>query len=166
MYEKRRGNYSAATLDDLMKPYKKHLLQSAFDLQSRLTQQVWKCVGVWCGPGGLTARRAGWAGIRQGRGPRRQHGHASVDTHHALVRTRPLHFQSPLTNQPAKQQARPPVCSPQINNNFLYNFVDEKGSKKGRERERKYAIDSTAYFFAEFLAWLEIIRSQVVFVTG
>ena len=28
------------TLDDLMKPYKKHLLQSAFDLQSRLYGQV------------------------------------------------------------------------------------------------------------------------------
>ncbi|KAG1666019.1 hypothetical protein FOA52_010929 [Chlamydomonas sp. UWO 241] len=92
MYEKRRGNGRMETLDDLMKPYKKHLLQSAFDLQSRLTQQV--------------------------------------------------------------------------NFNFLYNFVDERGSKRGRERERKYAIDSTAYFFAEFLAWLEIIRSQVVFVTG
>lgn len=28
------------TLEDLMKPYKKHLLQSAFDLQSRLNGQV------------------------------------------------------------------------------------------------------------------------------
>ena len=28
------------TLEDLMKPYKKHLLQSAFDLQSRLSGQV------------------------------------------------------------------------------------------------------------------------------
>eukprot|EP00955_Chlamydomonas_euryale_P087378 364285-Chlamydomonas_euryale.AAC.3 len=28
------------TLEDLLKPYKKHLLQSAFDLQSRLKQQV------------------------------------------------------------------------------------------------------------------------------
>ena len=28
------------SLEDLMKPYKKHLLQSAFDLQSRLYQQV------------------------------------------------------------------------------------------------------------------------------
>lgn len=40
MNDKRRGTYAMATLDDLMKPYKKHLLQSAFDLQSRLNQQV------------------------------------------------------------------------------------------------------------------------------
>lgn len=28
------------SISDLLKPYKKHLLQSAFDLQSRLTNQV------------------------------------------------------------------------------------------------------------------------------
>lgn len=34
------------------------------------------------------------------------------------------------------------------------------------DRDREYAIDSTTYFFAEFLSWMEVIRKQVVFVTG
>lgn len=79
------------TLDDLMKPYKKHLLQSAFDLQSRLGVQL----GVLGGPGG-----------------------------------------------------------------FLNTF-----KKRGAD-DGAYAINSTIYFFAEFLGWLEVIRRQVVFVTG
>ena len=33
-------------------------------------------------------------------------------------------------------------------------------------RDKEYAIDSTTYFFAEFLGWMEVIRKQVVFVTG
>ena len=40
MEDKRLGHNKFETLEDLMKPYKKHLLQSAFDLQSRLTGQV------------------------------------------------------------------------------------------------------------------------------
>ncbi|GAX84921.1 hypothetical protein CEUSTIGMA_g12342.t1 [Chlamydomonas eustigma] len=84
--EKRAGAKQFATLEDLMKPYKKHLLQSAFDLQSRLAGQV--------------------------------------------------------------------------GTNFLNTFYQRT------ERDREYAIDSTTYFFAEFLSWLEVIRKQVVFVTG
>jgi hypothetical protein len=93
MESKRKGGSDYRTLEDLMKPYKKHLLQSAFDLQSRLTQQV--------------------------------------------------------------------------ANNFLYKFK-ERSKAKGDEdkRDENYAIDSTTYFFAEFLAWLEVIRSNIVFVTG
>ena len=38
--DKKSGHKQFETLEDLMKPYKKHLLQSAFDLQSRLSGQV------------------------------------------------------------------------------------------------------------------------------
>lgn len=52
--EKRNGHGKQfETLEDLMKPYKKHLLQSAFDLQSRLSQQV--CQHMKC----LPVREAG-----------------------------------------------------------------------------------------------------------
>lgn len=87
---KRAGGGQIVTLEDLMKPYKKHLLQSAFDLQSRLGVQLGTL-----GPG-----------------------------------------------------------------KFLNTF-----SKRSPE-DREYAISSTIYFFAEFLGWLEVIRSKVVFVTG
>eukprot|EP00798_Chlamydomonas_sp_ICE-L_P027299 gene27299-4602_t len=69
-----------ATIDDVMKPYKKHLLQSAFDLQSRLYQQV-----------------------------------ATT---------------------------------------MLNTF------KERSERDELYAIQSTAYMFAEFMAWMEVIRKM------
>mmetsp|Transcript_16300 Transcript_16300/g.35237 ORF Transcript_16300/g.35237 Transcript_16300/m.35237 type:complete len:633 (-) Transcript_16300:843-2741(-) len=84
--DKQKGSAKFATLDDLMKPYKKHLLQSAFDLQSRLQNQV--------------------------------------------------------------------------DRNFMYTF------KQRGPRDAQYAIESTTYFFAEFLSWLEVIRHQIVFVTG
>ena len=86
----KRAGGQIVTLEDLMKPYKKHLLQSAFDLQSRLGVQL----------GTL------------GKGK------------------------------------------------FLNEF------SKREIKDRDYAISSTIYFFAEFLGWLEVIRSKVVFVTG
>ncbi|KAG1660686.1 hypothetical protein FOA52_015897 [Chlamydomonas sp. UWO 241] len=85
------------TLEDLMKPYKKHLLQSAFDLQSRLKQQV----------------------------------------------------EPPKGKEP-----------------FLYDFCNLRARDGENTRDRDYAIHSTAYIFAEFMAWMQVIRAKIVFVTG
>lgn len=63
--EKRLGHGKQfETLEDAMKPYKKHLLQSAFDLQSRLNGQVghgsW-VMGRWVPHGWMHA----WIGGRK-----------------------------------------------------------------------------------------------------
>jgi hypothetical protein len=73
--------------------------------------------------------------------------------------------------------------SQQVQRNFLYDFKerDEKQTDASAEpgsrqpssstllhggRHYEYAVHSTAYFFAEFLAQLEVIRRNMVFITG
>ena len=84
------------------------------------------------------------------------------------------HSPKALTAEPAQQSDTcvacassnaPSPCLPrclQLQTNFLNDFA----TKRTGARDKDYAIDSTTYFFAEFLAWLEVIRGQVVFVTG
>lgn len=48
----------------------------------------------------------------------------------------------------------------QLSSTFLYEF------KNRGPRDHSYAVDSTTYFVAEFFGWLEVIRRQVVFITG
>lgn len=81
------GGTQFESLEDLLKPYKKHLLQSAYDLQSRL--------------------------------------------------------------------------SGQLTGNTIFTFKHTR-----KEQDGAYMVDSTIYFFAEFLGWMEVIRSKIVFITG
>ena len=81
------GGTQFESLEDLLKPYKKHLLQSAYDLQSRLTGQ--------------------------------------------------------------------------LTGNTIFTFKHTR-----KEQDGDYMVDSTIYFFAEFLGWMEVIRSKIVFITG
>eukprot|EP00983_Pelagomonas_calceolata_P086282 1156725-Pelagomonas_calceolata.AAC.2 len=50
----------------------------------------------------------------------------------------------------------------QVKNNFLYSFLQERGG----ERDKNYALYNFSFVFAEFLGWLEVIRQEMVFVTG
>jgi hypothetical protein len=81
------GQSQFESLEDLLKPYKKHLLQSAYDLQSRLNGQLGSCT--------------------------------------------------------------------------IFNFKHTRSIS-----DQEYMINSTIYFFAEFLGWMEVIRSKIVFITG
>lgn len=85
--DKQRRLVRFENVQDLMQTYKKPLLQSAFDLQSRLANQV--------------------------------------------------------------------------KSNFLYQFAN-----RGNARDRDYARLNMAYVIAEFLGWLEVIRQEIVFITG
>lgn len=49
-----------------------------------------------------------------------------------------------------------------MKNNFLYSFLQERGG----ERDKNYALYNFSFVFAEFLGWLEVIRQELVFVTG
>jgi hypothetical protein len=103
-------------IQDFLKQYKKPILQSAFDLQSRLTNQVgvrvWDVIGktIMC------------------------------------TYSTALSFSPPL----------------QVKNNFLFSFLQERGG----ERDKNYALYNFSFVFAEFLGWLEVIRQEMVFVTG
>ncbi len=50
---------------------------------------------------------------------------------------------------------------PQVKSNFLYQFAN-----RGNPRDRDYARLNMAYVIAEFLGWLEVIRQEIVFITG
>ncbi|MEW5305506.1 MAG: hypothetical protein WDW36_008040 [Sanguina aurantia] len=50
----------------------------------------------------------------------------------------------------------------QIRGNFLHDFM----TLRGNERDAKYACLNFAFVIAEFLGWLEVIREEIVFITG
>lgn len=66
----------------------------------------------------------------------------------------------PLTPiSPLRRQYTPPER--QVKSNFLYQFAN-----RGNARDRDYARLNMAYVIAEFLGWLEVIRQEIVFITG
>lgn len=56
----------------------------------------------------------------------------------------------------------------QVKNDILYRFCygDHKDAEGAPPRNAEYIIFNTVYVFAEFFAWLEVIRQEIVFVTG
>mmetsp|Transcript_20601 Transcript_20601/g.45124 ORF Transcript_20601/g.45124 Transcript_20601/m.45124 type:complete len:506 (+) Transcript_20601:201-1718(+) len=69
-------------------------------------------------------------------------------------------YKKPILQSAFDLQSR---LSNQVKNNFLYQFLQERD---GGERDKNYALYNFSFVFAEFLGWLEVIRQELVFITG
>lgn len=68
-------------------------------------------------------------------------------------------YKKPLLQSAFDLQSR---ISNQVKQNFLNVFITQRNS----ERDKSYARYNFAFVIAEFMGWLEVIRQEIVFISG